>query len=574
MIQQPVSAYINWAAYDELSDNVELTEELALRQLDELLRLRALGVRFDYYMMDAFWFAPGGAYRTWRKPHWPNGPDAWLTRCIKAGVKPGLWVTANTLNKMDCAPAWRASLDEENQALCCFYGGYLHDYVQALHEWYERGVRMFKFDFANFDAAPEKLRRVMLPAEIRTANVAAWQGAMKAFRQEHPEVVLIAYNGYENAPLQHSTETPLVKALDQRWLDVFDSLYCGDPRPADVPAMNFWRSKDVYSDHMVRMYEWNGIPLPRIDNSGFMIGTTGTCYYRGTAAWQGMLILSLARGGWGNTCYGNLDLLDEAQSRWFASVQRMFMELQASAVFSTFGGWPGTGAAYGFAALHGGNGLLTVVNPGQLPARLPLPVENGSSLRLLFRDAGFATELTSEGILLGPEQMALIGVGEFAHAANDLGTQEDVRIPQAACMLAEFTGGSDEHRVTHVLDAPPPEGRLRIVMQQRDASGPLRFSGGAPPDGLTMEKLFILSAEQDGHKVAVEISYDKAIWSGLSWAVGEIDCSRLKNDRPVAVCCESKDLRPLTIHGTIYGVIIETESARVADSDKSNNPRG
>ena len=39
MITQPVSVYINGAAYDELSDNVELTEELAMQQLDELLRL-------------------------------------------------------------------------------------------------------------------------------------------------------------------------------------------------------------------------------------------------------------------------------------------------------------------------------------------------------------------------------------------------------------------------------------------------------------------------------------------------------------------------------------------------------
>jgi hypothetical protein len=110
MIKHPVSIYINWAAYDELSDNVELTETLAVRQLDELVRLRGLGVRFDYYLMDAFWYAPDGAYRTWRQPHWPDGPDRWLARCRAAGVKPGLWVTANTLRlgKMTCPHAWRS----------------------------------------------------------------------------------------------------------------------------------------------------------------------------------------------------------------------------------------------------------------------------------------------------------------------------------------------------------------------------------------------------------------------------------------------------------------------------------
>lgn len=576
MLKHPVSIYINWAAYDELSDNVELTEALALRQLDELVRLRGLGVRFDYYLMDAFWYAPDGAYRTWRQPHWPDGPERWLQRCHAAGVKPGLWVTANTLRlgKMTCPTAWRDSLDEEAQALCCFYGGFLADFVQALHEWYERGVRLFKFDFADFQAAPRTLREVMTPSEVRAANVTAWQGAMKAFRRAHPEVLLIAYNGYEEAGLQHGTGLQPVKALDLRWLEVFDSMYCGDPRPADVPEMNFWRSKDVYSDHLVRIYEWNGLPLARIDNSGFMIGTTGTCYYRRTAAWQGMLILSLARGGWVNTYYGNLDLLDEAQGRWFAKVQRWYLDLQKTGEFCTFGGFPGKGEAYGFAALRDGSGLLAVVNPGQTVAELTLPVPAGSKVRVLFRDAGlvveaacysaksakaaaFATkhEPSPLSVRLGPEQMALIGVGSYAEAAFDLGIQEDVKIPSAIRRLAEFAGTENQRLITHALATPPRDGRLRLVMRQFDSAGlPLRLSGGAPPNGKTMGELLILRAEQEGRAVPVEIAYDKAIWSGLSWAVGEVDCSALKPWHPLTVTLESRDARPLTLIGAIYEV--------------------
>jgi len=551
MIAQPVFVYINWAAYDELSDNVELTETIALRQLDELIRLRGLGVRFDYYLMDAFWYARDGAYRTWRQPHWPNGPELWLDRCRVAGVKPGLWVTANTLCKMDCPPAWRDSLDEEHQALCCFYGGFLADFCRALHEWYERGVRAFKFDFANFGAAPRHLRRVMTPTELRAANVAAWQGALKAFRRDHADVLLLGYNGYEEANLQSGTGLPLVKGVDTSWIEVFDSLYCGDPRPADVPAMNFWRSKDVYSDHLVRVYEWNGIPLPRIDNSGFMIGTTGTCYYRRTAAWQGMLILSLARGGWVNTYYGNLDLLDETQGRWFARVQQMFLELQATARFTTFGAMPGSGAPYGFAALRDGHGLVTVVNPGQLPADVEFP---GAPARVLFRDAGFVPELAAGKIRLGPEQLALIGVGEYAREKLDLGSQEDVVIPQTSRRLAEFTGQPNEHRVTHTLPAPPREGRLRFILQQRDSAGPLRLTGGAPPNGQSLGKLLTLRAEQAGQTLPVAIAYDKVIWSGLSWAVGEVDCAALTAGQPVTFIGESKDARPLTLTGAIYEV--------------------
>ena len=79
---------------------------------------------------------------------------------------------------------------------------------------------------------------------------------------------------------------PFHNPVDLRWLTVFDSLYSGDPRPSDVPEMNFWRSMDIYSDHMVRRYEESGLPLERIDSTSFMIGNTGTIYYRKTNAWS------------------------------------------------------------------------------------------------------------------------------------------------------------------------------------------------------------------------------------------------------------------------------------------------
>src|SRR4051812_15912417 len=71
ILRDPIWVYNNWSSYDELSDNIPLTETLAIRELDEMIRLARAGVHFDYYMMDAFWFDPDGAYRTWRKPNWP-----------------------------------------------------------------------------------------------------------------------------------------------------------------------------------------------------------------------------------------------------------------------------------------------------------------------------------------------------------------------------------------------------------------------------------------------------------------------------------------------------------------------
>jgi hypothetical protein len=112
VIQKPVSVYINWSAYDELSDNVELTEALALRQLEQLLRWRSLGARLDYYLVDAFWYSRDSGFREFRKPNWPDGPDRFLERCLVNDVKRGLWLPTNNQGphaQLEIHPAWANS---------------------------------------------------------------------------------------------------------------------------------------------------------------------------------------------------------------------------------------------------------------------------------------------------------------------------------------------------------------------------------------------------------------------------------------------------------------------------------
>jgi hypothetical protein len=142
-LQAPISVYDNWSAYDELSDNVPLTEALAMRELDEMIRLKKACVRFDYYLMDAFWFAPDGAYRTWRKPNWPNGPDAWIKKCRENGIQPGLWFETNSLMKLASAAAWKDSLDKDGGSMSFFEGGFLPDFMNVLQYWYDRGIRIY-----------------------------------------------------------------------------------------------------------------------------------------------------------------------------------------------------------------------------------------------------------------------------------------------------------------------------------------------------------------------------------------------------------------------------------------------
>src|SRR3984957_18104715 len=161
VLRDPIWVYNDWSAYDELSDNIPLTESLAMKELSEIVRLHKLGVHFDYYMMDAFWFAKDGAYRKWRTPNWPNGPDHWIAECKANGLLPGLWFSTNTLVKIDAAPEWRDSLNAKGGSMSFYEGGFLPDFIEAMQYWYDHGIRMFKFDFVDFGAATPQAEKTL-----------------------------------------------------------------------------------------------------------------------------------------------------------------------------------------------------------------------------------------------------------------------------------------------------------------------------------------------------------------------------------------------------------------------------
>ncbi|MFZ0739308.1 MAG: hypothetical protein WAM96_19585 [Candidatus Acidiferrales bacterium] len=560
LLRDPIWVYNDWSAYDELSDNIQLTEELAMRELHEILRLRKSGVHFDYFMMDAFWFAPDGGYRTWRKPSWPDGPDRWIAECQANGIKPGLWFSTNTLVKINAAPQWKDSLTENGGAMSFSDGPFLSDFMDTLQYWYDHGIRAFKFDFVDFNAATPAVAKSMPPEQIRARNETAFRDALKAFRHKNPDILLVAFNGFGGDVESTAGPFPFHNPIDLRWLEAFDSIYSGDPRPSDVPEMNFWRSMDIYSDHMVRRYEESFVPIERIDSTGFMVGNTGTIYYRKTNAWQGMALLEAARGGWVNTIHGNLEFIDDAKARWLAKLQSMYGPLQAMGRTKTFGGIPGDTEPYGFGSLGEDGTLYAVMNPAQDIATLQMPLlsrvqKPNLNGRLLFRDAGFVPLLHGDSITLGPGQLALVGFGHYANSEYDLGIQEDVQIPRSIeSIAAQFTSSG-----VNVIEAsvpPPVKGDLRIVMQQRGLDGTIQRSWeGGPPNGKNMGTFFTINVTQDGKPLPVVINYDKVIWSGLSWAVGEVRKSSWAPEKPLVIRIASAERDPRKLEGKLYEVV-------------------
>jgi len=148
----------------------------------------------------------------------------------------------------------------------------------------------------------------------------------------------------------------------------------------------------------------------------------------------------------------------------------------------------------------------------------------------------------------------MIGYGDYAAAQYDFGVQDDVLIPRTiAPFTAEFqsTGkGSIEATVE-----PPSRGALRVIIHEKTPDGSIRRTwAGGPPSGENMGKIFSLSAEQDGLSVPVRINYDKIVWSGMSWAVGEIDTSNLVSGKPLTIRFHSSEKDPITLDGQLYRI--------------------
>ena len=88
--------------------------------------------------------------------------------------------------------------------------------------------------------------------------------------------------------------------------------------------------------------------------------------------------------------------------------------------------------------------------------------------------------------MLGPEQLAVVGYGEYSKHNYDLGVQEDVLIPQFAHSLQSECRDDGTNTVVAVVNAPA-KGTLRILMRQYAAGGHVRTAAGAPPEGTPLD---------------------------------------------------------------------------------------
>jgi hypothetical protein len=159
-------------------------------------------------------------------------------------------------------------------------------------------------------------------------------------------------------------------------------------------------------------------------------------------------------------------------------------------------------------------------------------------------------------LTLGPEQLAVVGCGEYSSRKYDLGVQEDILIPRSIQPVPAHIHTDGTNCVMAMIPALVT-GDLRIVMRQSAGGKPVRTSAGAPPDGTTLGKLLQLKATQGDRLLPIRINYDKALWSGLSWAVGEIPHQQIRIGQPIKIRCVSSESQPVDIQVQFYAVSYE-----------------
>lgn len=556
----PIAVYSHNATHGT-SSAAPVDEKQAMRDLDELNRLKSAGVHTEFDMMEASWFAPASGYRALRADAWPNGPDAWLARCRAIGVRPGMQIDGNAIpsQSVQIPGQWKDSLGANGSSLSLFEGGYLPDLMAALQSWYDRGVRLFAFDSIDLSAATPTSGKLN-PTEIVLRNATAMRQALQAFHEKNRDAVLLVSLLPSTQPRfsvpsvasagAGDSNQPAHTSLAQ--LGAFTVVSAEMLRPSADPQANLWRAIDIENDESVRRLEQSGLTLAQIDSSGFT--ATGSAD-SGMHAWKGAFLLSMARGGWADSLHGDLSLIQKDDAHWMAHVQRLFLTLQEQGHMRSFGAPAGSGEPYGFAAASERGSVYVVVNPGDNAATIALPAfatgaQNRSARRLQFSDAGFAPVLKDNSITLGPGQMAMVGYGAYAASSYNLGVQRDVVIPREVELVNADFHATDSGALEASFE-PPIDGVVRVILRPRisDSEAIPMLNLGA-----TASHPFTLEVSQYGRAIPVRLDRGNKIEKGLGWTVGEIDVNDLTPGVPLVVRFHSNDYDMASLEANAYAV--------------------
>ncbi|MFW6256468.1 MAG: hypothetical protein ACOC54_06570 [Candidatus Sumerlaeota bacterium] len=531
--KEPISIYNNWGHYDELGDKVPLTEALVMEELDTLERWKKeLDVSFDVFVLDCLWFEPTEGYRVFRRADWPQGPDRVFKRMRDLGMTPGLWFSTSG-GRLD-VPEWEASRCDDNWAYSLADG----PYADALEDGFmfaadELGVRYFKLDFAGLQKAAKGVERS--PQETMRLSVARLKKAIANVRAKYPDAHFITHCGYARKNQENIIGTAMDFEVDTGWLNALDAMFSGDPCCTDIPQTSLNRNVDLFQDREVWKLNQAGFPLHRIEDHGAVMGPTNTAMYRGRSGFRRTHLGQLARGGRRDLLYGDPTVLTDDDVRAMQAARTLFFDAFKSGLWTRFvgPGEPGVHPWHGYLTGGGDSGLLYLVNSSLSSLRVDFPMLNLMEGRVLFHDStkpSIQVQPERLSVDLGPEQCALIGLGDYADAKWDIPAECDVPPPmqtrllplafkaipngfEAALEEGLVQSGEELLVIAEAIDADPA-GTLKAL--------PFRFGKQATRESDDMtpqahEMITIRCHDDKGEIKPLRQIPDVPVWSGISW---------------------------------------------------------
>lgn len=373
--RENLKIYCDWGLHDDMTDNVELTEEMTLsniRKLDELMQKS--GVHFDYYLMDAYWFEENQPYIRFKARTFPDGIDNIIRRLEEIGMRFGLWFDLN------CIHAHLKGMEKydtmlQNGSLCFACDEIAEMMYEAIrYHILNHKVSLIKLDFAYFECKNPAHGHSTDFLESKEKSIANFIRMTRRLKQLAPDLKIICYNGWTTElDWIGSVKKKSGYAVSPYWSRAVDYVYCGDPRPSEIASPELADSLVYYTDAMIRNFYDALMPFGGIDDHGTMIGDTSTIYKLGKKLFRCGWLMNAMRGSGKLHLYGKTDLLDRSDIEYLRVISDVFDEIGAG-IYDTscILGDPRKGEVYGYSTSEGDAGFVVILNPSARSQRFAL----------------------------------------------------------------------------------------------------------------------------------------------------------------------------------------------------------
>lgn len=521
-----LKVYGDWAAHDELSDSEPLDEKMAMRLLRSLEQAKEeYDVVFDSYLMDAFWYEEKKPYTEFKKSTWPNGVQPFLAKLKKSGYDFGLWFDVN-MEKLELEGYTKRDRDYKLCLADPKVSNALFDGIEK--QMKECGLASIKLDFAYFDCEnPGHTYHSASKTLSKEPAARNFLEGVERLKKINPELLIFAYNGFTTdlKYLAYVDGKPCKYTVSPWWLFYLNYIYCGDPRPSEVPTKNLSNSIIYYTDAMIAQFAKSLIPYEGIDDHGTMVGKTGTIYSLKAEGFYDSWIMNISRGGQKLHLYGETDYLTDQHWRFIRDSYEMFdFTCRADNVTKQILGAPNNEKPYGYSNSNGLEGYLTLVNCSSTEKTVSVALEEWKFADNLEIQKVYAKDHFLEG-----EHIPFSNAFSAVLPANSVCVYRwNYRVVgQSWEGVIQFDAQTKE-----ALDLPEEIDSVTLCFSKEDGT-PLRTSLGIPDEVLV---------RIDG--ADAELRSKEFIWSGISWV--KFDLANKKGTK-ITVWLENTGDRRMTV---------------------------